>query len=126
MLGSRNAIALGFLAVGSLSLAFGPGPQHKAPKKTVPFSSIAGIVAKNCVMCHSGPKPKHGLDLTSYKNLMKGDKEGKVVIAGQPGQSRLSKAVHRSGAAAMPPMNPLAPAEVVKVDAWIKAGAKEK
>jgi hypothetical protein len=56
---------------------------------------------------------------------MKGDKEGKVVVAGKPAQSRLSKAIHWNGAASMPPAGRLPAAEVAKIDAWIKAGAKK-
>lgn len=123
----RNAVALGLLTVASFSLALAlglpPKPKPKAPK--VPFSAVAPIL-KQCVGCHSGARPKHGLDLTSYANLMKGDKEGKVVVPGKPADSRLSKAVHRKGAAPMPPVGPLAPAQVAKIDAWISAGAKEK
>jgi len=123
---SRYLVALGLivLSFASLSLAIGRKKADKLkPAAGVGYSTIAPII-KGCVGCHSGPRPKHGLDLTSYKNLMKGDKEGKVVIAGKPASSRLSKAVHRSGAAAMPPGAPLPPASVAKIDAWIKGGAK--
>jgi mono/diheme cytochrome c family protein len=85
---------------------------------------VAPMVVKNCVGCHRGAHPKHGLDLTSYAMVIKGDKEGKVVIAGKPADSRLSKAIHRKGATPMPPPKPLAPGDVAKIDAWIKAGAK--
>ncbi|HVT14279.1 MAG TPA: c-type cytochrome domain-containing protein [Fimbriimonadaceae bacterium] len=124
----RNAVALGLLAAASFSLALGLGmPLKPKPKpvKKVPFSTVAPIF-KQCVGCHMGAHPKHGLDLTSYASLMKGDKEGKVVVPGKPASSRLSKAVHRKGAAAMPPMGPLSAGDVAKIDAWIAAGAKEK
>jgi hypothetical protein len=126
MLGHRYSLALSVVAIASVSIAVGLSPQRKVapkPAKKVSFATIAPIM-KSCSMCHQGAKPKHGLDLTSYANLMKGDKEGKVVVAGNPAQSRLSKAVHRKGAALMPPMAPLPVADVAKIDAWIKAGAK--
>jgi mono/diheme cytochrome c family protein len=122
MLG-RRALAFSFAAI--LCLAFGITFAQKAnPPVKATYSSIASIM-QNCAMCHSGPKPKHGLNLTTYANLMKGDKEGKVVIAGKPAPSRLSKAVHWKGAASMPPMGRLPAADVAKIDAWIKAGAKK-
>ncbi len=110
-------------AVASAAIALGPKPSARAPKPT--YASIAGIIKNNCVGCHQGQTPKHGLNLSSYAMLMKGDKEGKVVVAGNPAASRLSKSVHRKGAAPMPPMGPLPPADVAKIDAWIKAGAKK-
>jgi hypothetical protein len=120
--------ALAFVAVACLvggSLALQRKPMVAKPKMPPKptYASIAPIM-KNCSMCHQGTHPKHGLDLTTYASLMKGDKEGKVVVAGNPAGSRLSKAVHRKGAAPMPPANPLPTGDVAKIDAWIKAGAK--
>ena len=128
MLASRFLLAASALAVLSLGFALGPQKTRVLQKPKgkgvgIPYSSVAPIF-KNCAMCHSGARPKHGLDLTTYANVMKGDKEGKVVIAGKPTDSRLSKAVHRKGAAPMPPMAPLSAGDVAKIDAWIKAGAK--
>ena len=130
MQGPHSVLAVGFAVLLSASVAFGfqkkPAPKPKpVPKVKVSYSAVQPIIAKNCVMCHTGPKPKHGLNLSSYDNVMKGDKEGKVIVAGKPGDSRLSKAIHRNGAAAMPPMGPLPAADVKKIDAWISAGAKK-
>lgn len=113
-------------ALAVLTLGFALTPQHKPmpkPTKHVPFASIAPIL-KGCAMCHSGARPKHGLDLTSYAKLMKGDREGKVVVPAKPAASRLSKAIHRKGATPMPPMGPLSTKDIAKIDAWIQAGAK--
>ena len=131
MLGSRNAIAL--VAIGlacvSLAVALPPHPRirprpHPAPR--ISYASIKLVLDKNCVVCHSGAHPKHSLDLSSYASLMKGDREGKVVIAGNPANSRLSKALHRHGAAPMPPSKALPAADTARVDVWIKSGAKAK
>ncbi len=108
--------------VSTLSLAFAVGDKQKV--KPLPYAAVAPII-KNCTGCHMGAHPKHGLDLTTYANLMKGDKEGKVVIAGKPASSRLSLAIHHSkGASAMPPGKTLPAADVARIDAWIKSGAK--
>jgi hypothetical protein len=125
MHGFRNAFAFTFITVAGLSIASALGPMTRGKAIRVPYSTVAPIF-KNCAICHSGPHPKHFLNLTSYANVMKGDKEGKVVIPGSPVSSRLSMAVHRKGAAAMPPNAALPPKDVAKIDAWIKAGAKEK
>ena len=117
-------------------LALAPAFQHKKPvakKKPAPhkvakvtFAQVATIAKRNCIGCHSGAHPKHGLDLTSYAMIMKGDKEGKVVVPKDAGSSRLSKSVHRKGAAPMPPAGPLPASDVALIDAWIKAGAPSK
>lgn len=123
MFNARIVFALGLVVLAGASLGFGDKTKAK-PNAKVSYASVAPIFKANCLMCHNGPRGKHGLDLTSYATLMKGDKEGKVVIAGKPASSRLSKAIHRKGAAAMPPMGPLPAGDVAKIDAWIKAGAK--
>lgn len=88
------------------------------------FASIKPILDKHCVMCHSGSTPQHGLDLTSYARVMRGDLEGKVITPKNPAKSRLSRAIHRKGATPMPPTGPLSAAAIAKIDAWIKAGAR--
>lgn len=119
----RLATILGMVAIIPFTVAFALGPKP-GPKPVKPTYASVAPIFKACVGCHMGAKPQHGLDLTTYAKIMKGDKEGKVVVAGKPDKSRLSKAVHRKGAAAMPPAGPLKPADVAKIDAWIKAGAK--
>lgn len=127
MQGPRDIIAPLVVILACFSLAVPLGIQAKPkPPKGPTYSSVLPIF-KKCTGCHSGPSPKHGLDLTSYANIMKGDTEGKVVIAKNPGKSRLSQAIHHSpGAKAMPPGSSLPAASIGQIDAWIKAGAKEK
>lgn len=127
MFAFRSTLVLGVLAAVSVAVPLAlasqrrPGPK---PMRPVAFAIVAPIF-KKCSLCHQGAKPKHGLDLTSYANLMKGDKQGKVVVPGNPATSRLSKSIHRSGAAPMPPMGPLPAADIAKIDSWIKSGAHQ-
>jgi len=127
MQGSHSAAALALAGVISMSIAVALAPQGKVGSTNVTgpmYASVAPIL-KKCTPCHSGPHPKHSLDLTTYANVMKGDKEGKVVIPGKPKDSRLSEAVrHAKGATAMPPGGTLPPADVAKIDNWIKFGAR--
>ncbi|MFI5386102.1 MAG: c-type cytochrome domain-containing protein [Fimbriimonadales bacterium] len=130
MQGSTIASGLALAGVVSLSIAFALGPQRKTPPRKAPaptYAKLAPLFKQKCATCHMGARPKHGLDLTSYANVMKGDKEGKVVIPGKAGQSRLSLAVHHAkGAAAMPPTSTLPAIDVAMIDTWINLGAKEK
>ena len=78
---ARNVLALGALAIVSVTAALAFGPQRKVMPKPKPkppmkivFASVKPILDAKCVMCHSGPHPKHNLLLNSYANVMKGDK----------------------------------------------------
>jgi len=94
------------------------------PKPTV-YADVAPIFAANCVVCHRGSRPAHGLDLTSYAKIMKGDGEGRVVVPRNPGKSRLATVLHGKPQA-MPPGRDLKKSEIAKIEAWIRAGAKAK
>jgi mono/diheme cytochrome c family protein len=89
------------------------------------FASVQATFSKNCISCHGASRPKAGINLTSYDTIMKGGKEGPVVVAGDPAGSKIIKALrHQPGAAAMPPRGALPDADIANIQAWIKAGAK--
>jgi len=50
---------------------------------------ISSMLKDSCVNCHSGEKPKAGLRLDSLEGILKGGKEGKVLVAGQSAKSVL-------------------------------------
>ncbi len=54
---------------------------------------------------------------------MKGDNEGKVVIAGDPAKGRFAMVLHGKPMM-MPPGGALDKAKVAAVEAWIKAAAR--
>lgn len=95
---------------------------RKDPKAAVTYATVKPIFQRNCVSCHSGPKPAHGLDLSTYAKIMKGDKEGKVVIRGKPKMSRMIKAIKGKGAKAMPPGKPLQPRAARTLEDWVHEG----
>jgi hypothetical protein len=88
------------------------------------YAAVQTIFTTNCVKCHSGARPKAGIDLSSYDTLMKGGREGAVIKPGDAAGSKLVMALHGQGAKQMPPPGPLAPADVATVEAWVKDGAK--
>jgi mono/diheme cytochrome c family protein len=88
---------------------------------------IDPIFDTNCVACHSESKSNGGLRLDSYAELMKGGKDGPVVVAGQPEKSVLLFRVtlpsdHKQF---MPAEGkpPLQPEEIAWIKAWIQQGA---
>ncbi len=102
----------------SLCLSFAGG-------KTLKYKDVKPIFAKSCLPCHSGSKPAHGLNLTTYQSILKGDGEGPVIKKKSSRKSRLARVLHGSPQL-MPPGGELPPASIQKIERWIDAGALEK
>jgi hypothetical protein len=88
---------------------------------------INPILDANCVACHGEGKMNGGLRVDSYELLMKGGKDGPVIVPGHPEQSLLLQRVtlptnHKQF---MPAEGkpPLKPEEIAWIRAWIQQGA---
>jgi uncharacterized membrane protein len=88
---------------------------------------INPVFDSNCVTCHGATKTSGGLRLDSFDSLMKGGKDGSVIIAGNPEKSLLLQRVtlpsdHKQF---MPAEGrpPLRPEEIKWIKAWIQQGA---
>ncbi|MGP8269377.1 MAG: c-type cytochrome domain-containing protein [Terracidiphilus sp.] len=88
---------------------------------------IYPIFDANCVTCHGNGKVKGDLRLDSYELLMKGGKDGPVIVAGDPEKSLLIERVtlppdqkHFMPAEGRPPLKP---EEIAWIRAWIQQGA---
>jgi len=88
---------------------------------------IHPIFDANCVACHGASKMQGGLRLDSYELLMKGGKDGRVVIPGNAQRSVLLERItlpadnkHFMPAEGRPPLKP---DEVARIRAWIEQGA---
>jgi uncharacterized membrane protein len=103
-------------------------------KTGVTFTTdIKPIFDQSCVKCHSGEKPKAHLKLDTLEGVLKGSKDGKVVLAGDSAKSPLVQSIahvtsdHDSW---MPPahnkanIGPLTPDQIGLIRAWIDQGAK--
>lgn len=123
------ALVVSALVVPALSLAQGKSkPKVKgAPKMAVLTynKNIAPAMNKACAGCHTGAAGKAGLDLSTYAGVMKGNKEGKIVVAGNPAKSMLCGVLHGKPKL-MPPKNALDAKTIAAVEMWVKQGAKEK
>jgi mono/diheme cytochrome c family protein len=93
---------------------------------------IQPIFKDYCISCHQpGGKgfAKSGLDLTTYDNLMKGTKFGKVVIPGDSEASTLSKLLTGTNKGLKMPMGLNAAGTldrqyILAIRKWVKQGAK--
>jgi uncharacterized membrane protein/mono/diheme cytochrome c family protein len=88
---------------------------------------INPILDTNCVNCHGEAKSHGGLRMDSYDLLMKGGKDGPVIVAGQPEKSLMLQRVM------LPPDHkqfmpaegrpPLRAEQIAWIKAWIEQGA---
>ena len=129
------------LLAGVFALALTASAQNAAgtlpPAATqtgVTYSTdIKPILDKSCAKCHSGDKPKARLHLDTLAGILKGSRNGKVVIVGDSAKSLIVQAVAHTADDEdvwMPPAKaagkfpPLTADQVGLIRAWIDQGAK--
>jgi hypothetical protein len=155
----KNISLVTALTFATFSAMAAPLPD---PSKLPPVAKQEGVTFEKdihpmfedfCVRCHGDQRPKGGLQLSTLEGVMKGSKDGKVVVAGQSEKSPLVFAVAEiNGKIAMPPKpraprpgapgaaagtnapaapaapahpwKPLTPEQVGLIRAWIDQGAK--
>jgi uncharacterized membrane protein len=88
---------------------------------------IHPVLDAKCVSCHGSGSAKAGLRLDSYDDLMRGGKDGAVIMAGKPEASLLvTRVTLKPGDPHFMPAEgrtPLTSDEVSWIRAWIRAGA---
>ena len=119
----------------TLAAAADTAQMPPASKKTgVTYATdIKPLLDASCAKCHSGDKPKARLKLDSLAGALKGDRDGKIILAGDSAKSRMIlSAAHltKDDKAWMPPphnkanIGPLTPEQIGLLRAWIDQGAK--
>ncbi|MDB5320183.1 MAG: Protein of unknown function (DUF1553)/Protein of unknown function (DUF1549)/Planctomycete [Phycisphaerales bacterium] len=89
-------------------------------------SRVWPLLVENCQSCHGEKKQKGGLRLDSAAALSKGGKNGAVVMAGRPEESKLIQAVsYKDKDLQMPPEEEgrLSAAQVEILTQWVAMGA---
>jgi cytochrome c5 len=113
--------------------AAGQLPAASTKENITYATDLKPIFDASCVKCHSGDRAKAWLHMDTLEGVLKGTKQGKIVIAGEPEKSWLVKSVAHLTKDAdgwMPPLHnkagikPLTPEQVGLVIGWIKQGAK--
>ena len=106
-----------WLATSSAVRATGNAPPD--------FNTVAPILQKNCLACHASATKMGGLIVESYDSLMKGGKDGAVIVPGKSGASKLVEMLEGKVQPRMPfNTDPLPAADIAAIKAWIDAGAK--
>lgn len=89
------------------------------------FDAVAPLLAARCVVCHSGDAAPLGLRLDSFDAVIQGSNRGAVVKAGDPKGSELARRIRGDSQPRMPLAGePLAAAEIERVERWIAGGAR--
>ena len=112
---------------GPLGALFRPGGDSGAAPDSFYAQNIHPVFEAKCVACHGSGTQKASLRLDSYSSVMRGGKDGTVVVAGKPEASMLLARVTLSpGDPHFMPAEgrtPLTSDEVSMIRSWIKAGA---
>jgi mono/diheme cytochrome c family protein len=95
-------------------------------------TDIKPIFGKSCIGCHGAEKHKGRLRLDDLQNVLKGGEDGKVVLPGNSGESKIVHNIAHAGDPDLympPPKNkdniqPLTKEQIGLIRAWIDQGAK--
>jgi cytochrome c len=116
------AIALASMQLGTV------GAQEDAGKPEYYIGKVKPILEANCASCHMGENRKGGLTIDTRAGLLKGGRDGAVIVPGDPANSLLVKLIRHEGPEddpmPMPPQKPkMSDADIAVITAWVKAGA---
>ena len=91
---------------------------------------VRPILMENCGKCHFNMNHKGGLAMDTRALMMKGGRDGVVVVPGDPANSKLLKLIKHQGPAGpkghpgpMPPKGMLSSDEIAAISKWIADGA---
>jgi Protein of unknown function (DUF1549)/Protein of unknown function (DUF1553)/Planctomycete cytochrome C len=110
-------LLIALIALSSAATAIAAPPAAKSQRFD---RTVAPLLAKRCLGCHSGAKPKGSLDLSRRTTALKGGDGGKVLVPGNAAKSVLWQRIRDNE---MPPKKPLPKAERELLKRWIDAGA---
>ena len=103
------------------------GADDEAARPEFYKTRVQPIFQENCYRCHGGMNRRGGLSLATRAGIMKGGKDGVVVVPGNPGASLLVKLIRHEGPQPdpkpMPPKTKLSDADIATVERWVRAGA---
>jgi WD40 repeat protein/mono/diheme cytochrome c family protein len=124
--GGLRALAWAGAVVMVSLCARGTGAADGGSQGPVSFEKqVMPILQANCAGCHQPGKLKGGLDVTTYKTLMAGGKDGLAVKAGDSAHSSMVKMVSGKEPEMPQKGEPLTKAEVEILAKWVDQGAKD-
>ena len=100
--------------------------QSSAATPEIYSTRVRPILDANCARCHGGFNHRGGLNMDTRAGMMKGGKDGAVIVPGDPAKSLLVSLIRHEGKVSepMPPNRPrISDADIGTIEEWIKAGA---
>jgi WD40 repeat protein len=105
--------------IGLLALAQAPADAPSFRR------DVAPILVGRCLGCHNDKKAGGGLNMATFRLLMKGGKAGESIVAGDPESSGLIESIQADAEPRMPQKeDALGEREVEILERWVKSGAK--
>jgi cytochrome c len=106
----------------------GVSAEGAANKPAFYTEKVKPILVSNCGKCHFDMNHKGGLAMDTKASMMKGGRDGVVIVPGDPANSLLVKLIRHEGPAEdpkpMPPKSPkISDADIAVIEQWVKAGA---
>lgn len=125
--GWMRGIAVLVFVLMTLGLQVATG-QDAAARPEFYTTQVQPIFKSHCYRCHGGMNHRGGLNIQTRTGMMKGGRDGAVVVPGDPAKSLLLRLIRHEGPQRdpmpMPPKQPkLSDADIATVTRWIKAGA---
>lgn len=120
-------VAAAVAAVCGLGVRGVRAADDEAAKPEFYKTKVQPIFEANCYRCHGGMNHRGGLTLSTKAGILKGGKDGAVLMPGDSSASLLVKLIRHEGPAddpkPMPPKGKLSDADIATVERWVRAGA---
>ena len=128
---SLNRFCIGLCMSAMLLCSYRIGSvaaQDDAARPEFYSTRVQPIFAANCARCHLNGNHRGGLNMDSRAAMLKGGRDGSVLVPGDPSKSLLVALIRHQGPAddpmPMPPNKPkISDADIAVVAQWVKAGA---
>jgi mono/diheme cytochrome c family protein len=121
---SARRIAVALAAIAALQAGRPSSTSAATPQERPSFSrEVAPLFDRWCIRCHGAREQEGGLRLDSYLGVMRGGDTAPAVTPGDPEGSLLVAKIERRDRPAMPPRRSLPAPVIVRLRAWIAAGA---
>jgi len=124
----KVAPAAAILTMGfALSSYPADGAAASESPNAVKYADVQKVFNRHCLKCHDEHKSGDAIILTSFEMVMKGGKDGKIVIKGDASKSPLFLAISGApGHSAMPPKGrKLSAKDIHLIQDWIESGAEK-
>ncbi len=108
-----------FVSIMSLVIL---SPLAQAAEKVTYETDVKPILREHCYACHNQDDAEASLTLDSFEGLIAGGASGEVLVAGDPGGSRLWMLVTHQEEPTMPPDNKMPDDQLKVLRGWIEGG----